>query len=189
MNTPTLGRFVFALSFFLAFVGGAAAASSKVTTVNSGGDTYTTTAKASNGFNRDVASLKDDAQQAAEQYCASLGKKLKVLSSKVEKPFFGTGYVRVVLVFRALDANDPAMNSEVAVTADGRHVLVPMASAPQAVAAPAAAPVPAAAPAPAPENTTEVYNDLLKLDDLRKRGILTEEEFQAEKKKVLARSQ
>jgi hypothetical protein len=34
----------------------------------------------------------------------------------------------------------------------------------------------------------DLYTELIKLDDLRKRGILTEEEFQAEKKKVLNRS-
>jgi hypothetical protein len=39
-----------------------------------------------------------------------------------------------------------------------------------------------------PAATGDLYSALLKLDDLRKKGILTEEEFQAEKKKVLARS-
>ena len=32
----------------------------------------------------------------------------------------------------------------------------------------------------------DVYTELLKLDDLRKRGIITEEEFQAQKKKLLS---
>ena len=32
----------------------------------------------------------------------------------------------------------------------------------------------------------DTYAELMKLDDLRKKGIITEEEFQAEKKKVLA---
>jgi hypothetical protein len=36
--------------------------------------------------------------------------------------------------------------------------------------------------------TGDLYTELIKLDELRKRGILTEEEFQAEKKKVLSRS-
>jgi hypothetical protein len=32
---------------------------------------------------------------------------------------------------------------------------------------------------------TDLYNELIKLDDLRKRGILTDAEFQAQKKKLL----
>ena len=42
--------------------------------------------------------------------------------------------------------------------------------------------------APAPLTTDELYANLLKLDDLHKKGILTDEEFAAEKKKRLARS-
>jgi hypothetical protein len=187
VKTPSPGRVFLVLILFLGLIGSASAASSKVSTVANSDGTFTIVAKATNGFNRDVESLKSDAQEAAEQYCAAHGKKLKLISNKIEKPFFGTGYVKAVLVFKALDANDPAMNSEVAVTADGRHVLVPLNSPP--AAAMASAPAPVAVAPPPPPTTTDTYNDLLKLDDLRKRGILTEEEFQTEKKKVLARTQ
>ena len=34
--------------------------------------------------------------------------------------------------------------------------------------------------------TDDLYAQLTKLDDLRKKGILTDEEFQAEKKKILS---
>jgi hypothetical protein len=33
--------------------------------------------------------------------------------------------------------------------------------------------------------TDDLYTELTKLDDLRKKGILTDEEFQAQKKKLL----
>lgn len=47
-------------------------------------------------------------------------------------------------------------------------------------------PTPAATPpSPPAEKSTDTYTELLKLDDLRKRGILTEEEFEAEKRKLL----
>jgi hypothetical protein len=42
--------------------------------------------------------------------------------------------------------------------------------------------------APAPLTTDELYVNLLKLDELHKKGILTDEEFAAKKKKLLARS-
>jgi hypothetical protein len=50
---------------------------------------------------------------------------------------------------------------------------------------PAEQPPKEAQPAPQPEKVSDLYADLLKLDDLRKRGILTEEEFQVQKKKLL----
>jgi hypothetical protein len=37
------------------------------------------------------------------------------------------------------------------------------------------------------EKPTDLYTELLKLDDLRKRGILTDAEFEAQKQKLLAR--
>ena len=49
--------------------------------------------------------------------------------------------------------------------------------------------MPAAAVNAAPQDATDtLYKDLMKLDDLRKRGILTQEEFQAQKKKLLEKS-
>ena len=39
--------------------------------------------------------------------------------------------------------------------------------------------------APLREESSDLYQTLLELDDLRQRGILTEEEFQTEKKKGL----
>jgi hypothetical protein len=36
--------------------------------------------------------------------------------------------------------------------------------------------------------TEKLYSDLVKLEDLRERGILTEEEFQAQKQKLLEKS-
>ena len=35
------------------------------------------------------------------------------------------------------------------------------------------------------KETKDIYSELIKLDDLRKRGIITDEEFNARKKKIL----
>jgi hypothetical protein len=37
------------------------------------------------------------------------------------------------------------------------------------------------------QEQNDLYTELMKLDDLRKRGILTDEEFEAQKAKLLAR--
>ena len=39
-----------------------------------------------------------------------------------------------------------------------------------------------------PTYAGDLYAELLKLDDLRKRGLLTDKEFEQEKKKLLKRS-
>lgn len=129
-----------------------------------GDNTFAITRKASTAFNRDTDALKAEAQEDAAKYCANEGKQLKVLSLTADKPMIGLGYASAKIVFKALDAGDPELTRSVGVAA-------------------AAATVERISP------TGDLYNDLLKLDDLRKRGILTDEEFQSEKKKVLARSQ
>jgi Short C-terminal domain len=62
------------------------------------------------------------------------------------------------------------------------------AAKPEAKAAeiPVAAPAPQARSASTPEAKPDLYNELIMLDDLRKRGILTDAEFQALKTKLLA---
>ncbi|MGA2693511.1 MAG: SHOCT domain-containing protein [Opitutaceae bacterium] len=91
---------------------------------------------------------------------------MRVLSLTGKVPMFSTGYASATIIFKALNAGDPGLTS----------------------------PLPSEAPAGAPgeksltSSTDDLYNALLKLDDLRKKGILTDEEFQAEKKKILSHS-
>jgi hypothetical protein len=129
--------------------------------VDLGNNTFSVTRQATNGFSRDVEKLKSEAQEDAAQYCAARGKQLKVVSLTSEKPLFSLGYASAKIVFKALE--------------------------PGAVDAPDPAAVSNAPVAAHLSPTGDLYNDLLKLDDLRKRGILTEEEFQSEKKKALNR--
>ncbi len=128
-----------------------------------GNNTYSITREGKTAFNRDVDKLKEQVQDDATQYCAAQGKHLKVVSLTGDKPWFSLGYIKAKIVFQALD------NAELA-----------------AAAAPVAPDAAAAVAMPSP--TGDLYSDLLKLDDLRKKGILTDAEFQAEKQKVLNRS-
>ena len=124
-----------------------------------GNNTFSITRAASNGFNRDIDKLKAEAQDEAAKYCAAEGKQLKVVDLTSKRPFFGTGYASATIVFQALTAAEITQQAN-------------------------------AAPGIVEKNhdTDSMYNDLMKLDDLRKKGILTDDEFQAEKKKILARS-
>lgn len=139
--------------------------------VSLGNHTYSITRQAGSGLVRDTEKLKADALDAASAYCTQQHKELKVLSATAEKPnLMLTGYARAKVVFQALDANDPELRT-------------PAVSAPTGITGATAVAADAASP-----STDALYHDLVKLDDLRKRGILTEEEFQAQKKKVLERS-
>jgi hypothetical protein len=135
--------------------------------VSMGGDTYSIRVEAKSAFNRDGDKLKAEASDAAANYCAAQGKVLKVVSLTGKVPMFSTGYANAKIVFKALSPGDPELSSP-----------PPSATAGSASVAPAARQL----------TTDELYNELMKLDDLRKKGILSDEEFQAEKKKVLSHS-
>jgi hypothetical protein len=169
-----LGRF---LSVSLLCLASSAFASTPAPTpVSLGNNTYSITCEAPNAFHRDLDKLKSDATDLANQFCAEQGKQMKLLSLTGKVPMFATGYAHAKIVFKALNAGDPEL--AMAVSPEGTLIVpvVPMVAAPAVQAAP-------------PRLTTdELYNELVKLDDLRKKGILSDDEFQAEKKKLLSRS-
>ena len=159
---------VFAIG--IAFVG----CSSSSNLAPRGDNTYVITRQAGTGISRNTAALKEEALKEATKFCDKEGKQLKVVSVNEEKPPFPTaGYARVTVVFKALNAGDPELSAAPAMAASSDTYVnqsvtrsAPIASTP----------------------TDDLYNELTKLDDLRKKGILTDEEFQAEKKKVLNRA-
>jgi hypothetical protein len=152
-----------------------------------GNNTYSITVEASNAFHRDLDKLKEEATDLASKYCADQGKQMKLVSLTGKVPMFAMGYAKAKIVFKALGPGDPELAMPVA--ADGSVAAPAPAVYASAPAAYAAAPAAYAAPAPLPHlSTDELYAELVKLDDLRKKGILTDDEFQAEKKKLLSRS-
>ncbi len=147
-----------------------------------GNDTYSITCEARTAFNRDTDKLKDKANEEASKYCADHNKQLKVVSLTSKLPMFGTGYAKAKITFMALDAGDPRLSNAVPAAAPA------YAAAPVYAAAPPVMAAPVAPPPPPRLSTDDLYNELVKLDDLRKKGILTDDEFQAEKRKLLSRS-
>lgn len=122
--------------------------------------TYSITAKATHKFTRNTEKLTEQAMKAAEKFCAKDGKTLKVLSVKEDKKQYLVGdFAQITLTFKALAAGDAEL-----------------------------APATAAAPAIAkPMTTDELGAELTKLDDLRKKGLLTDGEFETLKQKLLSR--
>lgn len=142
--------------------------------VDLGGHTYSSTYVAATTFSRDVDKLIQEARSAAAEFCAAKGRELKVVSITVEKPWMAIGIPKAEVMFKALEPGDPTLSEP-----EPEPVVrkgVKGTKEPGRAAATSAA------------SNDDLYRTLLNLDDLRKKGILTEEEFQAEKKKVLARS-
>jgi hypothetical protein len=151
-----------------------ATANSKSRIDELGANTYAVTREATTAFDRDVEKFKREAQEDAVKFCAEKGKTMKIVAVTTDRPYVGVGYTQAKLTFKALDANDPELT----------------ASPP---AAAAAAPGPATAsggvtPATLPTAPGDLYTEILKLDDLRKRGLLTDKEFEQEKKKLLKKN-
>ncbi len=160
MTTKPLGQVFSALCLYLALLGCASAADSKV--IPMGDDTFSITRQAGTAFTRDAGGMKAIVKQEAEDYCAAQNKVLKVVSLTSDKPAFMTGYVKAKIVFKALSPGDaelaPAGST---ITVNGTQVAA---------------------------GAGDMYSDLIKLEDLHKKGILTDDEFQSEKKKILNRS-
>ena len=139
--------------------------------VSLGHDTYALTRWAETGFARNTEKLKARALEDAEAYCAKLHKEPKIVSTTAARPLVPlTGFAHAKIVFRALDANDPELHAP--------------APAPDSAAA---APVAVENAAPRSE-TDALYRDLMQLDELRKRGLITEKEFQVKRKKLVDKS-
>jgi hypothetical protein len=158
VNKYTLGTL---LSVSIAGIALMGCATSAPPVVSIGNNTYAVTRTAKSGFVLDTGELKAAAMQDATKFCAAQGKQLKIVTLTEIKPkYYTQDFASVKIVFKALDAGDPELRSGPALTDGGGKSLT----------------------------TDAVYDALNKLDDLRKRGILTEEEFQIEKQKVLSRS-
>ena len=140
-----------------------------------GKDTYMVSRQAATGFSGS-GDLKARAFQEASHFCEKQGKKLQVVStSEAKPPYIFANFPKAEVQFMCLDANDPQLqrtrlekspdmvikrNDTVKADVDVRTK-------------------------EASNKSTDLYTELTKLEDLRKKKILTEEEFQAQKKILL----
>ncbi len=174
MKKPPLLRAFLMLALLMWMNAAQASDQTGASIVDLGENTYSSTYVATTTFNRDVDKLVEEARRAAVEFCAAKGREMKVVSITVEKPWMAMGIPKAEVVFKALEAGDPALR-EPEPAPVVRKGVKGKKEPERGVAAVAA-------------SNDDLYRALLNLDDLRKKGILTEEEFQAEKKKVLARS-
>ncbi len=147
--------------------------------VDLGDGTYSITRDARTVFSS-VESIENRVKQDAAEYCQANQLSYEVVSVDTDDVSFfaDEGFSQVKLVFKAwpktnhYGSTSPSTNQNYPVAA-------PVAPAMNG----------SVSSAPSPSATDRMYEDLVKLDDLLKKGILTEEEFATEKQKVLNRYQ
>ena len=139
-----------------------------------GTDTYMISQTSAGGIFTNMGTLKSEVIQRANAFAESKGKVAIPVAAKEQPPFPGR-MPNYEYQFRLVDRNDPrASGGGLIKTPD--MVIENRGQSPSVVINP---------PSKEQTRSTDVYTELLKLDDLRKKGIITEPEFEAQKKRLL----
>lgn len=137
-------------------------------------DTYMLSRTDKGGIFGNASAMKADVIREANEFAASQGKIAIPLSMEVTPLIVGTRFASVEYQFRVVEKNDP----------EARRVnLVPR---PDVVIEKTEKTSIDVKTKDQTDRPKDMYAELLKLDDLRKRGILSEAEFEAQKKKLLS---
>lgn len=128
-------------------------------------DTYMISRSDKGGIFGDAAAMKLDVIKEAQAFAAQQGKVAIPLAVK-EVPLRPGRFAQIEYQFRVVDKNDPEAR---------RTTLVPRAD--MVIESNERVKVDA---------KRDVYGELIKLDDLRKRGVITDTEFEDQKRKLLA---
>lgn len=136
-------------------------------------DTYMLTRTDKGGIFGNPSAMKADVIREASEFAAKQGKVAIPLASNEQALQVGRSFASYEYQFRVVDRTDP----------EARRVnLVPR---PNVVIEKTEKTTVDVRAKDETERPKDVYTELLKLDDLRKRGIITEAEFDAQKKKLL----
>ena len=135
-----------------------------------GQDTFMVSRQVATGFSGS-GTLKAEAFQEASQYCAKLGKSLQVISThEASPPYILGNFPKAEIQFMCLDAKDAELNRpKLRKEADTVIEIKKDIRTQNEFVKP-----------------NDLYTELIKLDDLRKKGIISDAEFEAQKKKLLS---
>jgi hypothetical protein len=141
----------------------AACASSGVVPV--GQDTFMVTKQSTTGFHSG-ASVKAELFPEAAAYCGKVGKELQPVAERLVDGVPGRSFASAELTFRCLAAGDPALSRPT----PRPYANVRVEQQPQAQ-----------------PSSSDTYGDLLKLKSLLDAKIITPDEFEQQKRRILAR--
>lgn len=137
--------------------------------ISTGPDTYMVSASGA-GFA--TAGVREVVYKKANDFCASKNLVMVPVSFKAKEGQLGRNPPSADLIFRALKAGDPAIERP-EITDASENIAITQnvkISTKQDVKN---------------DIKADIYSELLKLDDLRNRGILSKDEFEKEKQKLL----
>ena len=165
------------LTLLLAVILGLSGCAYSSGVVSTGADTYMI-ARTEERLDGSSNNVKATILKQANEHCESLGRKLKVLSTSQKDMVLFTSDATAEVHFTCLEENDPRLkleendprlkrNAADYVMEKNSDISIDLKTTDKS------------------EKTLDVYTELLKLDDLKKKGIITEEEFEAQKKKLL----
>ncbi len=138
--------------------------------IPAGPETYMVSASAGGGFSTN--GVREEVYKKANDFCASKGLVMVPVSFKARPGELGRNPPSAELTFRALKPGDPGIGRPDALDVDQTINLNQNVSG--SVKGESKA-----------EKQGDTYSELIKLDDLRKRGILTDAEFESAKQKLL----
>jgi hypothetical protein len=137
-------------------------------------DTYIISRTDHGGIFGNASAMKIGVIKDANEFAESKGKVAIPVSSQ-ESPMWPGHFASIEYQFRVVDRNDPEAK---------RTSLVPRANLVIEKTEKISADVHTK-----DDKTPDLYTELMKLDDLRKKGVITEEEFQAQKKRLFEQQQ
>jgi hypothetical protein len=134
-----------------------------------GNDTYMVSRQAATGFSGS-GTLKSEAFQEASRHCENQGKSIQVISTQEASPPYILGnFPKAEVQFMCLEPGDRELaRPKLSPTADKTVEIRDSRSVPSDAA-----------------KSKDIYAELINLDDLRKRGIISESEFDIQKKRLL----
>ena len=146
------------------------ASNSGVTSI--GKDTYMVSRQAATGFSGS-GNLKAEAFREASEHCERMGKSLQVVSThEATPPYVFGNFPKAEVQYMCLASGDVDLNRpKLKKVAD---TTIEVKSETRIKTEPAM--------------SSDYYAELVKLDDLRKRGIITDVEFDTQKKKLLGKN-
>ena len=134
-----------------------------------GKDTFMVSRQAATGFSGS-GTLKAEAFQEASEYCQNIGKSLQVVNTyEAAPPYILANFPKAEIQFMCLDQKDvelnrPKLKKEADTVIEIKNKVTTKDE---------------------PIKSNNTYTELIKLDDLRKKGIITETEFNEQKRKLL----
>ena len=161
-----------ALAFVAMFVAALTVSCATAVAIPMGNDTYMISQTSAGGIFRSMSSLKTEVMTRANAFAESKGKVAVPIASN-ESPAYPGHMPNFEYQFRLVDKDDPRASG---------GALIPRADVVIEQKTTTSADVHVKEQT---EKSKDVYTELLKLDDLRKRGIITEAEFELQKKKLL----